>query len=63
MIEQIAEEPAQIFAMFGEIVQLAQRPCGIAVQNGPGQREDLAARGQAEHGKHIRSRRSARRKS
>ena len=53
MVEQIGKQPAQIFAVFGQVVQLAQRRFDFAVQHGAGEFQQLALRGQAEHREHV----------
>jgi len=54
MIQQVGEQASEVFAVAGQIVQLAQSAFDLAGQNGPSQIEELALSGKAEHRKHIR---------
>src|SRR5947207_11669609 len=53
MVQQIGQQPAQFFAVFGQFVQLSQRGLHFAGQNGPGQIENLALCCEAEDRKYI----------
>src|ERR1035438_836498 len=54
VVQQIGQQPAQIFAVAGQVVQLAQSLCDFASQHGSGKVERLAPRRQAEHRQHVR---------
>ena len=53
MIQKIGQQPAQIFAAFGQRIQFRQRLGNVPRQNCPTQLEDLVLRRQAEHGQDV----------
>ncbi len=54
MVQQIAEQPAQVFAAARQFVQLRERGGNFAGQNGVAQFQNLVLRREAEHRKHVR---------
>ena len=53
MVQQIAQQPAQVFAAARQFVQLRERGGNFAGENGVAQFENLALRREAEHRKHV----------
>ncbi len=53
MIQQIGEQPAQVFAMLRQIVQLTQGRRNLSGEHSPAEFQNLTLRGQAEHGEHV----------
>ena len=53
MIQQVRQQPAEVLAMFGQVVQFAQYRRRFASENGGCEGKDLALRGQPEHGENV----------
>ena len=53
MVQQIAEQPAKVFAAARELVQLRERGLDFAGQHGAAQFENLVLRREAEHREHV----------
>ena len=54
VVQQVRQQPAQVLAVLGEVVQLPQRRLGFAGEDGAGDFQDLPLRRQAEHREHVR---------
>ena len=54
MVQQVGQQPAQVFAVVGQVVQLAQRAFDLARQHRARKLQQLALRRQAEHREHVR---------
>ena len=54
MVQQVGEQPAEVFAVVGQVVQLAQRALDLAGQHRARQLQQLALGRQAEHREHVR---------
>ena len=54
VVQQVRQQPAQVLAVLGEVVQLPQRRLGFAGEDGAGDFENLPLRRQAEHREHVR---------
>ena len=54
MRQQVTDQPAEVLALIRECVELGQRPCRVAGEDGLGEREQLPLRRQAEHRQHVR---------
>ena len=53
MIQQIANQPAQLLAARGQFMQLPQRASGVRPQHGLTQRQHLRLRSETEHRQHV----------
>src|SRR5215470_6973207 len=53
MVEQVGEEPAEVLAIGGERIELAQSRLDLAIEHGPGELQELALSGETEHGEDI----------
>ena len=53
MVQQVGQQPPEVLAVPGQLVQLAYGGLGFALEDRQRQAEHLAARGKAEHREHV----------